>query len=170
MLTIGESSLVPNMENEVLPVTIKGLIPTSTGVAVFLGTEDKTFVIYIDPAVGQSLSLAINNVKRNRPLTHDLITHILMGLEAKLDRIVINDVDSDKFFARLILNMENELGKKILEIDARPSDSLVLAVQNKRPIYVSRKVFDSVEDMTTVFEDIKNQKTDDEDDETTSEI
>jgi len=155
------------MENEVLPVTIKGLIPTSTGVAVFLGTEDKTFVIYIDPAVGQSLSLAINNVKRNRPLTHDLITHILMGLEAKLDRIVINDVDSDKFFARLILNMENELGKKILEIDARPSDSLVLAVQNKRPIYVSRKVFDSVEDMTTVFEDIKNQKTDDE---TTSEI
>jgi len=167
LLTIGESSLVPNMENEVLPVTIKGLIPTSTGVAVFLGTEDKTFVIYIDPAVGQSLSLAINNVKRNRPLTHDLITHILMGLEAKLDRIVINDVDSDKFFARLILNMENELGKKILEIDARPSDSLVLAVQNKRPIYVSRKVFDSVEDMTTVFEDIKNQKTDDE---TTSEI
>jgi hypothetical protein len=158
------------MENEVLPVTIKGLIPTSTGVAVFLGTEDKTFVIYIDPAVGQSLSIAINNVKRNRPLTHDLITHILMGLEAKLDRIVINDVDSDKFFARLILNMENELGKKILEIDARPSDSLVLAVQNKRPIYVSRKVFDSVEDMTTVFEDIKNQKTDDEDDETTSEI
>jgi bifunctional DNase/RNase len=155
------------MENEVLPVTIKGLIPTSTGVAVFLGTEDKTFVIYIDPAVGQSLSLAINNVKRNRPLTHDLITHILMGLEAKLDRIVINDVDSDKFFARLILYMENELGKKILEIDARPSDSLVLAVQNKRPIYVSRKVFDSVEDMTTVFEDIKNQKTDDE---TTSEI
>lgn len=167
MLTIAESSLVPNMENEVLPVTIKGLIPTSTGVAVFLGTEDKTFVIYIDPAVGQSLSLAINNVKRNRPLTHDLITHILMGLEAKLDRIVINDVDSDKFFARLILYMENELGKKILEIDARPSDSLVLAVQNKRPIYVSRKVFDSVEDMTTVFEDIKNQKTDDE---TTSEI
>jgi len=167
LLTIAESSLVPNMENEVLPVTIKGLIPTSTGVAVFLGTEDKTFVIYIDPAVGQSLSLAINNVKRNRPLTHDLITHILMGLEAKLDRIVINDVDSDKFFARLILNMENELGKKILEIDARPSDSLVLAVQNKRPIYVSRKVFDSVEDMTTVFEDIKNQKTDDE---TTSEI
>ena len=158
------------MENEVLPVTIKGLIPTSTGVAVFLGTEDKTFVIYIDPTVGQSLSLAINDVKRNRPLTHDLISHILMGLEAKLDRIVINDVDSDKFFARLILNMENELGKKIIEIDARPSDSLVLAVQNKRPIYVARKVFDSVEDMTTVFEDIKNQKAEDTDDESSSEI
>jgi hypothetical protein len=145
------------MEKEVSPVTIKGLIPTSTGVAVFLGTENKTFVIYIDPSVGQSLSLAINDVKRSRPLTHDLVSHILMGLEAKLDRIVINDVDSDKFFARLILNMENELGKKIIEIDARPSDSLVLAVQNKRPIYVSQKVLNSVEDMTTVFENIKNR-------------
>lgn len=157
MPTLRELFLVQIMENEVLPVTIKGLIPTSTGVAVFLGTEDKTFVIYIDPAVGQSLSLAINEVKRSRPLTHDLISHILMGLEAKLDRIIINDVDADKFFARLILNMENELGKKIIEIDARPSDSLVLAVQNKRPIYVSQKVYDSVDDMTQVFEDIKNR-------------
>jgi uncharacterized protein len=155
--TLRELFLVQIMENEVLPVTIKGLIPTSTGVAVFLGTEDKTFVIYIDPAVGQSLSLAINDVKRSRPLTHDLISHILMGLEAKLDRIIINDVDADKFFARLILNMENELGKKIIEIDSRPSDSLVLAVQNKRPIYVSQKVYDSVDDMTQVFEDIKNR-------------
>lgn len=150
------------MDKEVVPVTIKGLIPTSTGVAVFLGTEDKTFVIYIDPAVGQSLSLAINEVKRSRPLTHDLISHILMGLEAKLERVIINDVDSDKFFARLILNMENELGKKIIEIDARPSDSLVLAVQNKTPIYASRRVLDSVEDMTSVFEDIKNRKQGDE--------
>ena len=148
------------MDKEVIPVTIKGLIPTSTGVAVFLGTDFKTFVIYIDPAVGQSLSLAINDVKRSRPLTHDLITHILMGLEAKLDRIIINDVDDDKFFARLIFNMENELGKKILEIDARPSDSLVLAVQNKRPIYVAQKVLVSVEDMTSVFEEIKNRKDD----------
>lgn len=154
------------MDKEVVPVTIKGLIPTSTGVAVFLGTEHKTFVIYIDPAVGQSLSLAINEVKRSRPLTHDLVTHILMGLEAKLDRVIINDVDSDKFFARLIINMENELGKKIIEIDARPSDSLVLAVQSKRPIFVAQTVLDSVEDMTSVFEDIKN-RTEDQDDQDT---
>ena len=150
------------MDKEVVPITIKGLIPTSTGVAVFMGPEDKTFVIYIDPSVGQSLSLAINEVKRSRPLTHDLVSHILMGLEAKLDRIIINDADDDKFFARLILNMENELGKKIIEIDARPSDSLVLAVQNKRPIYVAKKVLDAVEDMTSIFEDIKNRNEDGE--------
>jgi bifunctional DNase/RNase len=79
-----------------------------------------------------------------------------------LDRVIINDADDDKFFARLILNMENELGKKIVEIDARPSDSLVLAVQNKRPIYVAKKVLDAVEDMTSIFEDIKNRNEDGE--------
>ncbi len=150
------------MDKGITPVTIKGLIPTSTGMAVFLGTKFKTFVIYIDPSVGHSLSLAINGVKKSRPLTHDLISHILMGLEAKLDRVIINDVDYDKFFARMIINMENELGKKIIEIDSRPSDSLVMAIQNKRPVYVSDKVLDSVDDMTEVFNDIKDQSEDSE--------
>ncbi len=148
------------MENEVTPVSIKGLVPTKTGVAVFLGTEFKTFVIYIDPAVGHSLSLAISEVSKSRPLTHDLVTHILIGLEAKLDRMIINEVDNDKFFARLIIKMENELGKKIIEIDSRPSDSLVLTVLAKRPIYVANKVLNSVDDMTEVFENIKDQSED----------
>jgi len=148
------------MDNQVYPLAIRGLIPTSTGVAVFLATDEKTFVIYIDPSVGHSLSLAINQVKKSRPLTHDLVSHILMGLEVTVDRVIINDVDDDKFFARIILKMENELGKKIVEIDARPSDSLVLAVQNKAPVYVSRKVLSSVDDMSKVFEDIRQQSDD----------
>lgn len=145
------------MDKGITPVTIKGLVPTSTGMAVFLGTESKTFVIYIDPNVGHALSLAINGVKKNRPLTHDLISHLLMGLEAKLDRVIINDVDWDKFFARMIVTMENELGRKIIEIDSRPSDSLVIAIQHKRPIYVADNVLDSVDDVTEVFNDIKDQ-------------
>ena len=54
--------------------------------------------------------------------------------------------------------MENELGKKILEIDARPSDSTVLALQHKRPIFVARKVFDTVEDMTEILERVLRQQ------------
>jgi len=148
------------MDNQVYPLSIRGLIPTSTGVAVFLATDAKTFVIYIDPSVGHSLSLAINKISKNRPLTHDLVSHILMGLDVKVDRVIINDVDDDKFFARIILHMQNELGQKIVEIDARPSDSLVLAVQNKAPIFVSQKVLDSVDDMSKVFEEIRHQNED----------
>ena len=54
--------------------------------------------------------------------------------------------------------MENELGKKIVELDARPSDSIVLALQQKRPIYVARAVFDSVEDMTEILERVLKQQ------------
>jgi bifunctional DNase/RNase len=50
--------------------------------------------------------------------------------------------------------MENELGKKIIELDARPSDSIVLAVQMKHPIHVAQKVLDNVEDMSEILERI----------------
>ena len=50
--------------------------------------------------------------------------------------------------------MENELGKKIIELDARPSDSIVLALQMKQPIHVANKVLDNVEDMSEILERI----------------
>ena len=59
--------------------------------------------------------------------------------------------------------MENELGKKIIEIDARPSDSTVLALQHKRPIYVAREVYDSVEDMTEILERVLRKRDEDND-------
>ncbi|MEC8778112.1 MAG: bifunctional nuclease domain-containing protein, partial [Verrucomicrobiota bacterium] len=71
-----------------------------------------------------------------------------------IERVLINDVDEGTFFARIILQMENELGKKIIELDARPSDSIVLALQMKQEIHVSRKVLENVEDMTEILERI----------------
>jgi len=133
-------------------------MPTANGCAVFLGTDDKTFVIYVDHSVGNAMQMAIGGVKKERPLTHDLIGHILLGLGASLEHIVINDVKEGTFFARILLRMENELGRKIIEIDARPSDSIVLALQQERPIYATREVLDSVEDMTEVLERVLSQQ------------
>ncbi len=65
--------------------------------------------------------------------------------------MVINDLKNSTYFARLFLHAENELGKKILEIDARPSDCIALAVQQKSPIFVADKVFRVVEDMSEVL-------------------
>jgi bifunctional DNase/RNase len=146
------------MQNDVVAVTIKGVMPTANGCAVFLGNGDKTFVIYVDHFVGNAIQMSLKGVKKERPLTHDLIGNILLGLEARLDHIVINDVADGTFFARVILRMENELGKKIIEIDARPSDATVLALQQKRPVYVSQRVFDSVEDMTEILERVLKQQ------------
>tara|TARA_Y100001978_G_C23650229_1_gene413022 strand:+ start:601 stop:1083 length:483 start_codon:yes stop_codon:yes gene_type:complete len=142
------------MNNDSVVVSVKGVMPTSNGCAIFLGNDDKTFVIYVDPAIGNAINMTINQVKKERPLTHDLIGLILKGLETKIERVLINDVDEGTFFARIILQMENELGKKIIELDARPSDSIVLALQMKQEIHVSRKVLENVEDMTEILERI----------------
>lgn len=142
------------MEKNVVPIEVKGVMPTSNGCAVFLGNEEKTFVIYLDSSIGEAIQRAISGEQTQRPQTHDLMLTILDGLGAEVERVVINDVEEGTFFARLILSMENELGHKIVEIDARPSDSIVLALASGRTIYVARTVFDSVDDMTEILERI----------------
>jgi len=142
------------MQDDLTEVNVKGVMPTSNGCAVFLGCEEKTFVIYVDPAIGNAIKMTLNQVKKERPLTHDLIGLILKGLETSIERVVINDVDEGTFYARIILKMENELGKKIIELDARPSDSIVLSLQMDKPIHVTRRVLDNVEDMAEILDRI----------------
>ena len=105
------------MQKDVVEVSIKGVMPTSNGCALFLGGEEKTFVIYVDQNIGNAISMTINDVKKERPLTHDLISNIFHGLGVKVERVIINDVDDGTFYARLILSMQNELGTKVLEVD-----------------------------------------------------
>jgi bifunctional DNase/RNase len=133
-------------------------MPTANGCAVFLGNDEKTFVIYVDHSVGNVIQMTLDGVKKERPLTHDLIGHILLGLGAQLEHVLINDAREGTFFARILLKMENELGKKLIELDARPSDSMVLALQQKRPIYVARQVFEAVDDMTEILERVLKQQ------------
>jgi bifunctional DNase/RNase len=151
------------MPTDVVLVAIKGVMPTANGCAVFLGNDDKTFVIYVDHSVGNAIQMTLNGVKKERPLTHDLIGSILLGLGVQLDHIVVNDAREGTFFARILLHMENEIGRKIIEVDARPSDSIVLALQQKRPIYVARAVFDHVEDMTEILERVLKQQAEEPD-------
>lgn len=145
------------MENKVSQVSIKGVMPTSNGCAVFLGNDDKTFVIYVDSGIGTTIQRAANGEQSERPLTHDLMMTLLDGLGAEVDRVIINEVEDSTFFARLIISMENELGKKIVELDARPSDSIVLALTAGKPLYVSLEVLEKVDDMTEILARILQQ-------------
>lgn len=146
------------MQTNVVEIGIKGVMPTSNGCAIFLGSDLKTFVIYMDQNIGNAISMAIKEVKKERPLTHDLLQNVFEGFGVTLERIVINGVDDGTFYARIILKMENEIGTKIVEIDARPSDSIVLALQNKSPMYVAQEVLDSVEDVSEILSRLLNQQ------------
>lgn len=138
-------------KEDLIPLEVRVVLPTSSGSAVFLGNEEKTFVIYVDQSVGAAITMFMRGVQKERPLTHDLIGSIFAGLGARLNRVIINDLKNSTFFAQLYLVCENELGKKLMQVDARPSDGIALALQAKCPILVARHVFEAVDDMSDVL-------------------
>lgn len=136
----------------VVQVEVKNVLATSAGSAIFLGNDEKVFVIYVDHSVGSAINMFLQGTPKPRPQTHDLFADVLTALGAHVERVVINDFTDTVFFARLILVAENEISdRKIVEIDARPSDSIALAVQAGAPIYVAHHVWESVEDMSIVL-------------------
>ena len=140
-------------------VEIIALMPTQAGCAVFLGDGSKAILFYIDPAVGLSINTVMSGQTMPRPLTHDLYMLTLSAFGAKVSRTIINKVDGDVFYARLILEAENEImEKKIIELDARPSDCLAIAARAEAPIYVTREVWDSLDDRQPLLDQMRSGK------------
>ena len=142
------------MKNEVVPVHIRGILPANSGCALFVGNDEKVFVINVEPQMGLVIGMFLRDTPKERPLTHDLIQNIFKGFNISVERVVITDLKNSTYFARLILQQSNELARKIVEIDARPSDCLAIATAQKRPIFVATKLFEQVEDMTEVLDRI----------------
>lgn len=152
------------MSDAPIPILIKAVMPGANGYAMFLGNEHKTFVIHIDPIIADAIKHAINEEKKERPLIHDLFANLLTGLGAEISHVIINHAENGIYFARLFVQMKNELGQKIIELDARPSDSLLLSIKRKRPIYVAKSVLDAAEDMTELLEHLKEAEAADNND------
>jgi uncharacterized protein len=170
LFCVGEDSPLPDLPEvakdgillmakvQLIEIQVKAVVPTSGGCAVFLGNGQKIFVIYIDHGVGLAISMALRQESRERPQTHELIGSVLAGLGAKVDRVIINHFADGVYYARLILIAENELyERKIVEIDARPSDSIALAVQANAPVYLTPSVWEAVEDVSELYQKIEKQ-------------
>ncbi len=148
------------MQKNPIAVDVKGLVPTPTGCGVFLGNGGKCITIFVDHSVATAITMFIHSVKKPRPLTHDLIANILAGLDVRVQKVVINDLQEDTFFARIYLVQENQAGRNVIEVDARPSDSIAIALQQGCPVYVAHAVWDAAEDMAWALEQAQ-QETDD---------
>jgi hypothetical protein len=141
---------------EVLLISIKAIVPTAKSHALFLGNEEKVFVIMIDPLLGTAIQQLLHGAPHERPLTHDLMGMLLTALGAKVERVIINDLKSATYYGRMIISMENELQhRKIIELDARPSDCLAMALQQNAPVYITRDVWNEVEDMSEMLKNIE---------------
>lgn len=143
---------------ELVRVEPVALAPTNSGCAVFLGNGSKVIVIFIDPAVGASINTALSGQVPARPLTHDLFAQTLTLFGARVSRAIIVSVENDVYYARLILEAENEImERKIIELDARPSDCIALTTRCEAPLYVSRDLWETLEDMSQALEEMRKQ-------------
>jgi bifunctional DNase/RNase len=103
-----------------------------------LGSKD-VLPIWIGPSEAASIGVALEHHPQPRPMTHDLLANTIYALGAKLERVVIDRVEGSTFYATVYVNRDG----RILNIDARPSDSIALAVRMKAPLFVDEDVMNA---------------------------
>ena len=126
---------------EVLPVKIHRLTmdPSSGQPVVFLTDpqEERALPIWIGPCEANAMNAEMEGTKPPRPQTHDLLERVIQKMKGKIQKVIVTHSKDGVYYATLVLEREGT----VVEIDARPSDSLVLALKAKAPILVGKKMF-----------------------------
>src|SRR5687767_3951959 len=132
-------------ESHLVAMSIKGLMldPVSSSPIVVLKDEDDKFFlpIWVGIFEANAIALQLENITTPRPMTHDLLRNMISELNAQVTRIVINDLRESTFFAQIGLL----IGGKTLELDARPSDAIALALRTEAPIFVAQSVLEQAQ-------------------------
>lgn len=128
--------------SELVSVTFNKIMQSKSYTVIILGTEKKRFAIYTEAQVGRNIQAYLTEENRPRPLTHELIDALLRGLNIKLLQIVITDIEETVYFARIFF--EQKIGDEvhILEIDARPSDCITLALMHNAPVFCRKEILE----------------------------
>jgi uncharacterized protein len=121
-------------------VRVQGLIleqKTQQNIVILREIEgDRILPIWIGPAEAQAIRRFLAEEPFPRPLTHDLVQLVVEGFKARVSRVVIADLKESTFFASIVIEREGD----VLSIDARPSDSIAVALRAKAPIFVNEKL------------------------------
>jgi len=130
---------------------------THDPVVILKDADGKRYLpILIGPFEATAIALALEGTPVPRPLSHDLMKSIIESLKARVLRIVIHDIHDNTFYAKVVL----ETGGGTIEIDARPSDSIALALRTNSPIFVSERIIleETVVDKSAEEQDLKKFK------------
>ena len=120
-------------------------------VLLYLPGEKMCLPIWIGPAEAASIALVLREENFSRPLTHDLLAMVIDGLDGRVERVVITDQREGTYYARIFLGRESE----VVAVDARPSDSIALALRTKAPIYLEEAVLAKVRDSLVPLSDLE---------------
>src|SRR5919109_2231228 len=133
---------VPRKGRSMIRVTVDSIrvsLLTQHRVVVLREADSRRYLpIWIGPFEADAIALALQGHEPQRPMTHDLLKSIFGELGAAISHILVNDIHDNTFFARIVV----EQGSHTIEIDARPSDAIALAVRTDVPIYVEQHVLD----------------------------
>lgn len=128
---------------ELISVKFSKIMQTQAYTVIVLGTDEKQFPIYVEPHVGRLIQLTLTGGHSPRPLTYELLHHLFHAMKIRVRQVVINDLEETIYKARLFLEREEEKISHLYEIDARPSDALILALQEQVPVFVTRTVYEA---------------------------
>lgn len=132
------------MDAELIPIKFEKVMQSRSYTVVVLETPEKKFAIYTDPSSGRAMQMHLAGTAKPRPYTHDLMNMMFRGFEIKIRQIIIMDLQDTIYFARIFL--EQKMGDilQIVEIDARPSDCITLALMHNTPVFCTREVLNKV--------------------------
>jgi uncharacterized protein len=136
-----EETFEPAEEN-FLAARIDNISVSNLGFIVFLKAigDSRVLPIFIGANEAQSIAIAYNNQTPPRPLTHDLMKNVLGMLDVEVTKIQVTSLSENTFYGRIFFKKE---GIEDLDIDARPSDALALALRYKAPIFIHKDVYES---------------------------
>ena len=103
---------------------------------------DRYLPIWIGPSEADAIAVKLQDVSVPRPLTHDLLGNVIDAMGGVVKRIVVNDLQNDTFYAKIILEFGDNSNGSSKEVDSRPSDAIALAVRTNVPIFVEEPVLD----------------------------
>ncbi len=117
---------------------------------------DRMIPIYIGHAEANAIAMELADVKFERPLTHDLMQQVIIGLGAELSRVVLTRVEKSTYYAELHLRRDDH----VIQIDARPSDSIAIALRLKAPIFAAEDLLNISPSEETIVPDISGETLD----------
>jgi bifunctional DNase/RNase len=110
--------------------------------------------IWVGIYEANAIALEIEKVQTPRPMTHDLLKNLLLGLECRVQRVVVNELKDDTFYALIWI----ERNGHVLSVDSRPSDALALALRVDCPIFVDEEVLKSSKVTNAISEKSSNEE------------
>jgi len=130
------------MFTELIPLSFEKIMQTHAYTMIVFTSDVKKFAIYVAPSVGKALQNYLTHKEAPRPLTHDFISSLFQGLEIEVIQVVITNVEETIYFARIFLEQKRGDMGHIVEIDARPSDAIMVALMHNAPVFCSKEMMD----------------------------